>query len=342
MSARVIIIAEAGVNHNGDINLAKKLIDIAVESGADYVKFQTYKTEKLVTQLAKKAGYQIQQNTDEDDLQFSMLKKLELTKTAHLELIHHAKDKGIAFLSTAFDEESIDFLDELGIPFFKIPSGEITNLPFLQHVASKGKPIVLSTGMCMLEEVKEAIELLRKNGVKKEDLIVLHCTTDYPTPFIDVNLGAMNLIQLECDVQVGYSDHTLGIEVAIAAVARGAVLIEKHFTLDKSLPGPDHQASLEPNELFKMVQGIRNIESALSGNNKKEPTISELENQKVARKSIHVRTNLSKNHSLVKEDLIMLRPGDGISPMKINQIIGKKLVFDLETGHKLNFNDLCE
>jgi len=342
MSNRVIIIAEAGVNHNGDLNLAKKLIDIAAESGADYVKFQTFNAEKLVTQSVKKAGYQIQQNTDEDDLQFNMLKKLELTKTAHQELIQHAHEKGIAFLSTAFDEESIDLLDKLGIPFFKIPSGEITNLPLLEYVASKGKPIVLSTGMCTLEEVKEAIELLRINGVKKEDLIVLHCTTDYPTPFIDVNLGAMNLIQLECGVQVGYSDHTLGIEVAIAAVARGAVLIEKHFTLDKTLPGPDHKASLEPDELFKMVQGIRNIECALTGNNKKEPTIAELENRKVARKSVHARMNLPKNHRLVKDDLIMLRPGDGISPMKIDQIIGKKLLHDIQREHKLNFNDLCE
>jgi len=342
MSDRVIIIAEAGVNHNGDLNLAKKLIDVAAESGADYVKFQTFKTEKLVSQFAKKSVYQIQQLTNEDDLQFSMLKNLELTKSAHHELIKHANEKGIAFLSTAFDEESIDLLDELGIPFFKIPSGEITNLPFLEYVAYKGKPIVLSTGMSTLEEVKEAIGILRKNGVKKEDLIVLHCTTEYPTPFIDVSLGAMNLIKEQCDVKVGYSDHTLGIEVAIAAVARGAVLIEKHFTLDKSLPGPDHKASLDPDELFKMVQGIRNIECALTGNNKKEPTSAELENRKVARKSVHSRTNLPKNHRLVKDDLIMLRPGDGISPMKIDQIIGKKLVHDIETEHKLNFNDLCE
>lgn len=342
MKKKVIIIAEAGVNHNGDINLAKKLIDVAANAGADFIKFQTFKTEKLVSKTALKAAYQIQHFDEVDDTQFNMLKQLELSDSSHIDLMEYANEKGIAFLSTAFDEESVDFLDKLGVPFFKIPSGELTNLPFLEHVASKRKPIVLSTGMATIDEVQEAVRILKVNGVKKDDLIVLHCTTDYPTDFKDVHLGAMEIIQEECDVRVGYSDHTIGIEVAMAAVARGAVLIEKHITLDKSLPGPDHKASLEPEDLQKMVQGIRNIELAINGNKEKKPTESELVNRVVARKSIHLKSNLVKNHVLAKSDLIMLRPGDGISPMQIHTLIGKRLLIDLPAFHKLNYTDIGE
>jgi N-acetylneuraminate synthase/N,N'-diacetyllegionaminate synthase len=341
MSARVIIIAEAGVNHNGDLNLAKKLIDIAAASGADYVKFQTFKTEKLVTQSAKKADYQIQQNTDEDNMQFSMLKKLELTKKAHLELMQHAKDKGIAFLSTAFDEDSIDFLDELGIPFFKIPSGEITNKPYLQHVARKGKDIILSTGMADMQEVKNAIEVIEEEGISRHKITVLHCNTEYPTPMSNVNLLAMNYLESELNVKVGYSDHTLGIEVPIAAVALGAEVIEKHFTIDRTLPGPDHAASLEPEELKAMVNGIRNIELAISGSGLKEPSNSEKKNILIGRKSLHLKRKVLAGEICMPEDLIALRPGNGICPMQIDKLIGKKYKNTMPSLTQLSFFDFC-
>jgi N,N'-diacetyllegionaminate synthase len=335
---KVLIIAEAGVNHNGDINLAKKLIDAAAEAGVDYVKFQTFKTEKLVSLLAKKAKYQSENFNDGNDSQFQMLKKLELNENDHLQLIEHCKLRNIQFLSTGFDEESVDDLEKLGINIFKIPSGEITNKPYLEHIASKGKPIILSTGMANLEEIQNAIEVFMQKGVKKENITVLHCNTEYPTPMQDVNLRAMLHIQEQIGVEIGYSDHTLGIEVPIAAVALGAKVIEKHFTLDRNMPGPDHAASLEPYELKAMVKAIRNVELALSGDGIKKPSSSEINNLSIVRKSIHVNKPLSKGHTITKKDLIMLRPGNGISPLNYDAIIGKKLNVDLAAFEMLNEN----
>lgn len=337
---KVIIIAEAGVNHNGSIENAKALIDAAAEAGVDFVKFQTFKAEKLVSRKAIKAEYQKTNTDNSDNSQYSMLKKLEISEEWHFELINYAKSKNIAFLSTGFDEDSIDFLDIIGMPFFKIPSGEITNKPYLQHVASKKKPIILSTGMATLLEVNEAVNVLIKEGIDKKNISVLHCNTEYPTPFADVNLLAMLQIQKEIGLAVGYSDHTLGIEVPIAAVALGATIIEKHFTLDKNMPGPDHAASLEPNELKAMVIAIRNIEEAISGNALKNPSNSEMKNMVIARKSIHLKHALKAGHIITLNDLEMKRPGDGISPMKIEEIVGRKLALDLPDEHKLLKSDL--
>src|SRR5688572_7905701 len=256
---KTLIIAEAGVNHNGSLEIAKKLIDAAAEAGADYVKFQTFKTEKLVSKSAKKADYQIVNTGDENDSQFSMLKKLELSEQDHQALIEHSRQRHIRFLSTAFDLESLEFLNTLGMDLFKIPSGEITNLPYLKRIGKFGKPVILSTGMATMEEIKTAVEVLQSSGVKKTDICILHCNTEYPTPFSDVNLRAMLTISKQFNVSVGYSDHTVGIEVPVAAVALGARVIEKHFTLDRFLEGPDHLASLEPAELKQMVSAIRNI-----------------------------------------------------------------------------------
>lgn len=337
---RVLIIAEAGVNHNGDINLAKKLIDVAVEAGVDYVKFQTFKTENLVSAHAKKAEYQKKNLKDDtSDSQFDMLKKLELSIENHHELIDYCKSKSIRFLSTAFDLESIDLLNSLGIDLFKIPSGEITNLPYLKKIGAFNKQVIVSTGMSVMSEIEDAIQVLVQSGTNRENISVLHCTTDYPTAMEDVNLNAMLSIQKQLNIPIGYSDHTLGIEVPVAAVAMGATIIEKHFTLDKTLPGPDHKASLEPMELIAMVQAIRHIEKALGESNKK-PSEAEQKNRLVARKSIHLAKSLSKNHILNESDLIMKRPGDGISPMLIENVLGKKLKDNFEIEHKLNFDDL--
>jgi N-acetylneuraminate synthase/N,N'-diacetyllegionaminate synthase len=337
---KVIIIAEAGVNHNGSLELAKQLIDAAAEAKADYVKFQTFKADKLVSKKAEKAAYQ-KNNTDKpEETQYAMLKKLEIPNDWHFELIEYAKSKNIVFVSTGFDEESIDFLDSIGIPFFKIPSGEITNKPYLKHVASKKKPIILSTGMATLLEIKEAVEVLLENGVVKNDLSVLHCNTEYPTPFKDVNLLAMLQIQKEIGVEIGYSDHTLGIEVPIAAVALGAKIIEKHFTLDKSMSGPDHAASLEPNELKAMVIAIKNIEKAISGDTQKKPSESEIKNMVIARKSIHLKNAVKAGQIISLNDLEMKRPGDGISPMQVDEIVGSVSVKDLPGEHKLLKTDL--
>ena len=336
---KVIIIAEAGVNHNGNISVAKKLIDVASEAGVDYVKFQTFKTENLVTKNAKKAKYQIE-NTNEAGSQFDMLKKLELNVEAHHLLIDYCAQKNIKFLSTGFDLESLDLLNNLNIDIFKVPSGEITNLPYLEKVASFGKPVILSTGMCTMEEIKDAFEVILAGGIKKENIMILHCNSEYPTPMEDVNLTAMLSIEKELGVKIGYSDHTLGIEIPIAAVAMGAVCIEKHFTLDKGMEGPDHKASLEPNELKSMVNAIRNIEKAL-GNRVKTPSFSEKENIKIARKSIHTNKNLIKGHKLTPNDLIMLRPGIGISPMKYEKLIGRKIKTDLDSHHILTLEDLA-
>lgn len=334
---KVLIIAEAGVNHNGSMDMAKQLVDMAAEAGADYVKFQTFKTEKLVSATAKKADYQTL-NTNADS-QFEMLKKLELSVEQHHELIAYCKQKNIKFLSTAFDLDSIDLLNSLNIQLFKIPSGEITNLPYLEKIGFLNKDVIVSTGMCVMSEIEDAITVLVKAGTNRNQISVLHCTTDYPTAMSDVNLRAMLSIQKQLNVPVGYSDHTLGIEVAIAAIAMGATIIEKHFTLDKSLPGPDHKASLEPDELKNLVKAIRNVEQAL-GKSDKEPTEMEQKNMLVARKSIHLSHSLSKGSIITEKDLSMKRPGDGISPMKMKEVVGKKLKTNLETEHKLSWEDL--
>ena len=277
---KTIIIAEAGVNHNGNLELAKKLIDVAADAGADYVKFQTFKAEKIVSRAAPKALYQ-QSTTGSSESQLDMVKKLELDLEAHQLLTDYCVQKQIKFLSTAFDIESVDLLHRFDLDYFKIPSGEITNLPLLEKIASQKKPILLSTGMATMEEIENTLNVLISKGVSREDIIVLHCNTEYPTPMSDVNLKAMNSIANSFDVRVGYSDHTLGIEVPIAAVSMGAVCIEKHFTLDKTMKGPDHKASLEPKELKAMVSAIRNIEQAL-GSDIKQPTGSELKNVALA------------------------------------------------------------
>lgn len=337
---KTLIIAEAGVNHNGDIELAKKLIDVASEAGADFVKFQTFKASKLVSREAKKADYQTRNYNNGDDSQFSMLESLELTENNHHILSAYCKNKGVKFLSTGFDEESIDFLDEFGIELFKIPSGEITNKPYLKHVASKGKPIIISTGMSSLSEIKNALSIFIQGGIELNQIRVLHCNTEYPTPFEDVNLRAMNTIASELGVQTGYSDHTLGIEVPIAAVSLGAVVIEKHFTLDRNMEGPDHKASLEPNELKSMITSIRNIENAISGDGIKKPSKSEKKNLAIVRKSIHLNTSLKNGCKLEAIDLIMKRPGDGISPMEVDNVIGKTLTVDLNKDSKLEWKHL--
>ena len=322
MKNKVLIIAEAGVNHNGEINLAKQLIDAAVDAGVDYVKFQTFNSKKLVSKFAEKASYQKTNTKDENESQLAMLQKLEMSKEMHFELIDYCRSKNIKFLSTAFDLESVDFLHELNIDLFKIPSGEMTNLPYLRKIGGLGKPVILSTGMGSLEEIGEAMNALIKAGTKKENITILHCNTEYPTPMSDVNLLAMNTIGKTYGVSVGYSDHTLGIEVPIAAVALGATVIEKHFTLDKTMEGPDHIASLEPHELTSMVQSIRNIEKAL-GFDEKIASASESKNIQISRKSIVASKIIQKGEIFSEENLTVKRPGNGISPMRWDEFIGK-------------------
>jgi len=316
----VFIIAEAGVNHNGSVDLAKKLIDVASISGADAVKFQTFKAENLVSKDAQKADYQ-KQTTDATESQFDMIKKLELDVDTHKELIAHCQKKDIMFLSTPFDHESINLLSDLGLQIFKIPSGEITNLPYLRHIGSLGKKVVLSTGMSNLKEVGDALNILINAGTSKDNITVLHANTMYPTPMEDVNLNAMLTIQKEFDVDIGYSDHTLGIEVDIAAVAMGASCIEKHFTLDKTMDGPDHKASLDSEELKAMVVAIRNIEKAL-GSSEKKPSPSESVNIDIVRKSIFAKIAIKKGEVLSENNLSIKRPGNGISPMKWDEVAG--------------------
>ncbi|MDC0239201.1 N-acetylneuraminate synthase [Candidatus Thioglobus sp.] len=316
----VFIIAEAGVNHNGSVELAKQLIDIAKKTGADAVKFQTFKAECFVTKNAIKANYQ-KQNSKKLESQFEMIKKLELNIDAHIKLIEYCNKKNIIFLSSPFDHDSIDLLNKLGLKILKIPSGEITNLPYLRHIGSLGKKVILSTGMSTLDEVGEALSILIRAGTNKEDITVLHANTMYPTSMSDVNLRAMLAIQKEFDIAVGYSDHTLGVEVGIAAVAMGASVIEKHFTLDKDMEGPDHKTSLEPKELKKMVLAIRNIEKAL-GSKEKKPSPSESVNIEIVRKSIVASQNIKKDDLLTEANITVKRPGDGISPMKWDEIIG--------------------
>lgn len=318
---KVFIIAEAGVNHNGSLELAYKLVDAAVEAGADAVKFQTFKANNIISKFAPKAEYQ-KKTTDENESQLEMVKKLELDMNAHKKLMSRCEEKNMTFLSSPFDLESIELLDKLRLKIFKIPSGEITNLPYLKKIGSLGKKILMSTGMADLEEIENALNILTKAGTPKENITVLHCNTEYPAPFKDVNLLAMLAIRDKFKVDVGYSDHTLGIEVPIAAVALGATVIEKHLTLDRNMEGPDHRASLEPDELKAMVKAIRNIERAL-GNGIKKPSPSELKNKAIARKSIVAAKDIKRGDIFTEDNITTKRPGTGINPMEWNNIIGK-------------------
>jgi N,N'-diacetyllegionaminate synthase len=320
---KVIIIAEAGVNHNGDIQLAKNLIDAAVDAGVDYVKFQTFKSENLVSKEAKKADYQIENTQNSNENQLQMLKNLELSNSQHDILISYCKHKNIAFFSTAFDLESLFYLKELGLEMVKIPSGEITNLPYLRTAASLFNEVILSTGMSTMREIQDALDVFLQAGISKNNTTVLHCNTEYPTPMKDVNLKAMLSIHEKFGVKIGYSDHTLGIEVPIAAVALGARMIEKHFTLDRSLPGPDQLASLEPVELKAMVKAIRNIELAISGTGLKEPSDSEIKNISIARKSIVAKKKIAKGEKFTEYNITTKRPGTGISAMQWDEVLGK-------------------
>jgi N,N'-diacetyllegionaminate synthase len=321
MIKRTLIIAEAGVNHNGDLGLAKQLIDAAADAGADLVKFQTFNASRQVTRIAKKADYQTQ-TTDGKESQHDMLQRLELTEAMHHELIAHCATRNIGFFSTGFDVESIDLLLGLGQDHFKIPSGEITNLPYLRHIGQLGKNTILSTGMATLGDIEAAIDVLERAGTPRTSITVLHCTTEYPTPMAEANLRAMQSIQAAFGVAVGYSDHTQGIEVATAAVAMGATVIEKHFTLDRTLPGPDHQASLEPAELKAMVDAIRNIEAAL-GDGIKRLTPSEARNKPVARKSLVASQAIKAGEVFNAKNITAKRPGTGISPMRWDEVIGR-------------------
>ena len=315
MKNKVFIIAEAGVNHNGSIDMAKKLIDVATDAGADVVKFQTFKATNLVSKNAEKADYQ-KKTTDRNETQLDMIKELELPFEAHQELIEYCSKKNIQFLSTPFDLDSIDFLDSLNLPLLKVPSGEITNLPYLRKINQKRRPVILSTGMADIEEIAAALQVLKDCKVS-----LLHCTTEYPCPYEDVNLKAMQTMKQQFNLPVGYSDHTKGIEVPIAAVAMGAEIIEKHFTLDRNLPGPDHKASLEPDELKAMVSTIRHIEQAI-GNGNKVAAKSEIKNINIARKSIVAACPIKKGEVLSEENLTVKRPGNGISPMKWDEVVG--------------------
>ena len=317
---KAYIIAEAGVNHNGDIKTAYKLVDAAKAAGADAVKFQTFKSEKLVSKSAQKADYQ-KKTTSAEESQAEMLKKLELSEDEYIDLKRYCDDIGIQFLSTPFDEDSVDFLNGLGVPIMKIPSGEITNLPLLIKIAQTGKKVIISTGMCEMDEIQAAIDVLEKNGAK--EITVLHCNTEYPTPFEDVNLSAMHQMEKILQKPIGYSDHTRGIEIPIAAVALGASVIEKHFTLDRNMEGPDHKASLEPNELKSMVEAVRNVETAL-GSGEKKPSESEKKNIYVARKSIVASRKIHEGEIFTQDNLATKRPGNGISPMCWENVIGKR------------------
>jgi N,N'-diacetyllegionaminate synthase len=321
MNIKTLIIAEAGVNHNGDLDLAKQLINAAADAGADLVKFQTFNANRQVTRTSKKADYQTQ-TTSSTESQHAMLRRLELTEEMHHQLIAHCLTQNIGFLSTGFDIESVDLLVSLGQECFKIPSGEITNLPYLRHIGQLGKTVILSTGMATLGEIEAAIEVLEQTGTPRVKVTVLHCTTEYPTPMNEVNLRAMQSIHAAFDVAVGYSDHTEGIEIAIAAVAMGASVIEKHFTLDRNLPGPDHQASLDPEELKAMITAIRNIEVAL-GDGIKRLTPSEARNRPVARKSLVASRPIKMGEIFTTENLTTKRPGTGISPMRWDELVGQ-------------------
>jgi N,N'-diacetyllegionaminate synthase len=325
---RTIIIAEAGVNHNGDLNNAFKLVDVAVDAGVDYVKFQTFKTENLVSKSAKKANYQIQNSDKTEESQFEMLKKLELSEEDHQEIIEYCRIKNIKFFSTAFDLDSLQYLSDIGLEIVKIPSGEITNLPYLRKAATLFNKVILSTGMSTMQEIKDALDVFLIAGINISDVTILHCNTEYPTPMNDVNLKAMQNIGETFNTKIGYSDHTLGIEIPIAAVALGASVIEKHYTLDKNMDGPDHKASLEPRELKSMVTAIRNIEKAMSGSGLKQPSTSELKNIAIARKSIVAKKDIKSGELLTEDNLTIKRPGDGISPMLWDKVLGNTAIKD--------------
>jgi N,N'-diacetyllegionaminate synthase len=333
----ILIIAEAGVNHNGSLDMAFRLVDAAKEAGADAVKFQTFRAENLATASAHKAAYQ-ERTTSGSETQFEMLKRLELGVDEHRKLVEHCRKIGIQFLSSPFDLESADLLATMDLPLYKIPSGEITNVPYIHHIAAKGKPIILSTGMCTLGEVEEALKTLHDAGAT--DITLLHCVTEYPAPFDEINLRAMQTMRTAFGLPVGYSDHTPGIEISIAAAALGAVVIEKHFTLDRNLPGPDHAASLEPAELKQMVTAIRHVEAAL-GNGIKVPAICEVPNMSVARKSVVAARVLQAGHKLQPQDLAIKRPGNGIQPRQINDLIGRTVGRDVQKDELIRWDHLA-
>ncbi|MDT4969343.1 MAG: N,N-diacetyllegionaminate synthase [Acidobacteriota bacterium] len=330
------VIAEAGVNHNGSLESALQLVDVAVQAGADAIKFQTFKAEHLVTSDAPKAAYQLR-NTGTTESQYEMLLGLELSHEAHRVLMSYCSQRDILFMSTPFDEESADFLDELGVPVFKLPSGEITNLPFITHVARKGKPLIVSTGMAWMSEVEAAVQSITACG--NQDFILLHCVSNYPAEAADVNLRAMRAMEEKFNVPVGYSDHTSGIEVALAAVALGACIIEKHFTLSRDLPGPDHRASLEPEELTAMVRGIRLIEAAL-GHGRKEPAASEAETASIARRSLVAARDIEAGTKLTEALISIKRPGSGLSPAMLPQVLGRRMRVPARAGTLLTLEML--
>jgi N,N'-diacetyllegionaminate synthase len=334
MNRRTLIIAEAGVNHNGDLAMARQLIDVAADAGVDFVKFQTFSAERQVTHTAAKAQYQ-QNTTDSTESQYAMLKRLELSFDAHSELIDYCLQRNVHFFSTGFDIQSIELLLELGQKIIKIPSGEITNLPYLRFIGKQGLEVILSTGMSTMQEISDALKVLDDAGTRRDQITVLHCTTEYPAPFEDINLRAMQTIAQAFNVKIGYSDHSVGIEVPIAAVAMGAQVIEKHFTLDRTLPGPDHKASLEPQELYAMVAAIRNVESAL-GDGVKQVTPSELKNKDIARKSIVARQAIKLGDFFTTENLAAKRPGSGISPMRWDEVLG------MRASRDFNVDELIE
>lgn len=338
MSDRTIIIAEAGVNHNGSMEMAKAMVDVAADAGVDYIKFQTFKSELLVTSQAQQADYQKKQAKEEDNSQLSMLRKLELSEENHYELIDYCNERGVKFLSTAFDFMSLEFLSSLNLDFWKIPSGEITNYPYLKKIAQTHLPVVMSTGMCTNEDIERALNVIVNNGVSIKDIILLHCNTQYPTPYSDVNLRAMAEMSERFGVKVGYSDHTEGIDVPIAAVALGACVIEKHFTLDRTLPGPDHSASLEPHELKRMVEAIRNVETAL-GRANKQVTSSESVNIIAARKSIVASTKIQQGELFTEDNLTVKRPGNGLSPMLWDEVIGKTAYRDFNVDELIELKN---
>jgi N,N'-diacetyllegionaminate synthase len=334
---KTLIIAEAGVNHNGDINIARALIDAAADAGADIVKFQTFKADRLVTESARKAAYQMA-TTSAKETQYQMLRRLELTEAMHEELMLYAKQRSIEFFSTAFDIESLNYLMKLGMSRTKIPSGEITNLPYLRHIGGFGRDVILSTGMSTLDEVRDALTVLENSGTPRAQITVLHCNTEYPVPMQEVNLRAMLTIRDELGVSIGFSDHTEGIEVSIAAVALGATVIEKHLTLDRSLPGPDHRASIEPDQFAQMVHSIRNIEQAL-GDGVKQPGASESHNRLVARKSLVAARPIAKGEIFTAVNIDVKRPGTGISPMRIDEILGQKAIRDFAADELIELDE---
>ena len=331
------VIAEAGVNHNGDLDMACRMIDVAADAGADAVKFQTFNAIRVVTVDAPKADYQ-QRNTGDDASQLNMLRRLELSSDAHRMLLERCQDRGLIFMSTPFDEESADFLDELGVPVYKVASGEVTNLPFLDHVARKGKPVIVSTGMCNLGEVEAAVDVIRQSG--NEQVVLLHCVSNYPARATDVNLRAMSTLAAAFGIPVGYSDHTEGIEVALASVAMGACVVEKHYTLDRNLPGPDHIASVEPDEFIRLVRGIRVVESAM-GDGRKVPTASEANTAAVARRSLVAASRVTSGTVLTDELIAVRRPGTGLPPSMREQLVGRVAREDIPAGALLTLEKVA-